>query len=291
MKTFLSYLAWVLIAVGAFFAVRAAVSSCDKGPSISWKPVLMDGHRAGAQPITMDNVDTALGVFGDDGYTSPAGVHYADDELVPQVAQVILEVQPQMTELKQVVGHSAAMYTDGRDNPDLPLANFTIDAITDYASKFFKVKMDFGLLNLGGIRVPMPEGAVTLDDLSSMFPFVNYLAYAKVKGEGLTKLLEQLAGQPAFQAVSGVKCVVKNHKLESALIGGKPIDPKKVYNVATIDFLLDGGDQIAVGAVADKVVLSHELVKDIMIKHIKNLEAKGQLIECKSDGRVIMTEE
>jgi len=234
--------------VGAFFAVRAAVSSCDKGPSISWKPVLMDGHRAGAQPITMDNVDTALGVFGDDGYTSPAGVHYADDELVPQVAQVILEVQPQMTELKQVVGHSAAMYTDGRDNPDLPLANFTIDA-------------------------------------------VNYLAYAKVKGEGLTKLLEQLAGQPAFQAVSGVKCVVKNHKLESALIGGKPIDPKKVYNVATIDFLLDGGDQIAVGAVADKVVLSHELVKDIMIKHIKNLEAKGQLIECKSDGRVIMTEE
>jgi 2',3'-cyclic-nucleotide 2'-phosphodiesterase (5'-nucleotidase family) len=151
--------------------------------------------------------------------------------------------------------------------------------------------MDVGLLNFGGIRVPMPEGAVTLDDLSSMFPFVNYLAYAKVKGAGITKLLEQLAGQDAFQAVSGVKVVVKNHKLESATIGGKPIDPKKVYNVATIDFLLDGGDQIAVGAVADKVVLSHELVKDIMIKHIKNLEAKGQLIECKSDGRVIMTEE
>ncbi len=291
MKQFLSYLAWVLIAVGAFFAVRAAAGSCDKGPSITWKPVLMDGHRAGAQPITLDNVDTALGVFGDNGYTSPAGVQYADGEMVPEVAKVILEVQPYMTELKQVIGHSAGMYMNDRDNPDLPLGNFTVDALTDYGSKFFKVKMDFGLLNFGGIRVPMPEGAVTLDDISSMFPFVNYLAYAKVKGAGIIKILEQLAGQDAFQAVSGVKAVVKNHKLESATIGGKPIDPKKVYNVTTIDFLLDGGDQIAVGAVADKVVLSHELVKDIMIKHIKNLEAKGQLIECKSDGRVIMTEE
>ena len=291
MKQFLSYLAWVLIAVGAFFAVRAAVSSCDEGPSISWKPVLMDGHRAGAQSITLDNVDTALGVFGDDGYTSPAGVKYPEDNIVPQVAEVILEVQPHMTDLKQVVGHSAGMYMNDRDNPDLPLGNFVVDALTDYGSKFFKVKMDFGLLNFGGIRVPMPEGAVTLDDLSSMFPFVNYLAYAKVKGAGITKLLEQLAGQDAFQAVSGVQVVVKNHKLESALIGGKPIDPKKVYNVCTIDFLLDGGDQIAVGAVADKVVLSHELVKDIMIKTIKDMEAKGQLIDCKSDGRVVMTEE
>ena len=291
MKQFLSYLAWVLIAVGAFFAVRAAVGSCDKGPSISWKPVLMDGHRAGAQSITLDNVDTAMGVFGDDGYTSPAGVKYPEDNIVPQVAEVILEVQPHMTDLKQVVGHSAGMYMNDRDNPDLPLGNFVVDALTAYGSKFFKVKMDFGLLNFGGIRVPMPEGAVTLDDLSSMFPFVNYLAYAKVKGVGITKLLEQLAGQDAFQAVSGVQVVVKNHKLESALIGGKPIDPKKVYNVCTIDFLLDGGDQIAVGAVADKVVLSHELVKDIMIKTIKDMEAKGQLIDCKSDGRVVMTEE
>ena len=291
MKTFLSYLVCVLIAVGAFFAVRAAVRSCDKGPSITWKAVLMDGHRAGAQSLTLDNVDTALGVFGDDGYTSPAGVHYEDGNVVPEVAKVILEVQPKMTELKQVVGHSAAMYTDGRDNPDLPLANFTVDAITDYASKYFKVKMDFGLLNLGGIRVPMPEGAVTLDDLSSMFPFVNYIAYAKVKGAGLTKLLEQLAAQPAFQAVSGVKCVVKNHKLESALIGGKPIDPKKVYNVATIDFLLDGGDGLTIAKNAKELITADKTVIDVMLPYVRSLGASGTPLEYKTDGRVVVNKE
>ena len=97
----------------------------------------------------------------------------------------MMEVQPRLAPLKVVIGHSARMMMNDRDNPDLPLGNLFADVLRDYASRYFKVPMDFAITNFGGIRVPMPEGAVTMEDISSMFPFKNYLCYVKMKGSAL----------------------------------------------------------------------------------------------------------
>jgi len=193
-----------------------------------------------------------------------------------------------MAEKKQVIGHSARMMMNDRDNPDLPLGNLLADQLRAYASKYFKKPIDFAISNFGGIRVPMPEGEILQDDIESMFPFKNYLCLVKMKGENLTKLLEQLAGTKAFQPISGATVRVKDHKLESALVGGKPIDPQRVYNVASIDFLLDGGDQLRLGALAEDVVLTHVLLKEVMLDYVKDCEAKGIVVDSKADGRVVM---
>ena len=280
------YLGWAFIIVGALVAATQAMK--PKDPEITWKRVLMDGHRAQALPITAENIETALGTFTDNGYISPAGVEYSDESTMATVAGALLEVQPKMAHLKQVIGHSDHMMMNDRDNPDLPLGNVVADALRAYGSKYFKVPMDFAVTNFGGIRVPMPEGAVTLDDITAMFPFKNYVCYVKMKGSSLTQLLEQLSGQKAFQAVSGAQVKVKGHKLESALVGGKPIDPDRVYNVTTIDFLLDGGDQLRIGALAEDVVLSHVLIKDVMLDYVTGMEKAGKIINGQPDGRVIM---
>ena len=73
-----------------------------------------------------------------------------------------------------------------------------------------------------------------------------------------------------------------------ATVGGKPIDPERLYNVASIDFLLDGGDRIALGALAEKVTLTHILLRDVMLDYVKDCESKGIVIEGAADGRVIM---
>ena len=137
-------------------------------------------------------------------------------------------------------------------------------------------------------RVPMPEGAVILDDIEAMFPFKNYMCYAKVRGSNLQRLLEQLAKTQAFQAVSGCKVKVKAHELVEAEVGGEPIDPNRLYNVTTIDFLLSGGDGIAIGALAEDVVLTDVLVKDVMLEYFQKMEAEGKVIDGQKDGRVIM---
>lgn len=285
-KTWAWVTAWGLVAVGIFFAT--GVANRGGKPKVSWQVVDLDGHRSGVVCVTAENVDTALGSFDDEGYVSPAGVRYADEDPVSRIAQTLMEVQPQMASLKQVIGHSARELVDGRENPDLPLANLFVDELRARGSREAGVPMDFALVNFGGIRVPLPGGPITLDDISSMFPFKNYVCFCKVRGENLTKLLEQLAATKAFQAVSGAQVKVKAHKLESALVGGEPIDPARIYNVTTIDFLLDGGDKINMGALSEEVTLTHLLLKDVMLDYVRDCEAKGIVIDAAPDGRVIM---
>lgn len=263
-----------------------AVSCSQPGPRMEWKRVPMDGSRTGVVPVNAENMETALGTFEDD-YVAPNGRHFTEGA-TPEVAMLLQEAQPRMARLKQVVGHSTHMLLNLRNEPDLPLANMVADALRAKGSDYFGVPMDFAITNYGGIRVPMPEGAVTLDDMESMFPFKNYMCYAKVRGNNLLRLLEQLARTPAFQAVSGCKVKVKAHELVEAEVGGQPIDPDKLYNVTTIDFLLSGGDQIAIGALAEDVVLTPVLIRDVMLEYVQGMEAEGKVLDGKKDGRVVM---
>ncbi len=271
--------------------MSALQASKGKGPEITWRLVAMDGHRMRSVPVNSTNIDRALGVFDDEGYVAPSGVRYADDSPVAAVAQVLMDAQVRLAPLKEVIGHSDAMLLNLRTEPDLPLGNLFADALRDYGSAYFKVPMDFAVTNFGGIRVPLPEGEITLEDISSMFPFQNYMVWCKMKGSSLITLFDQLAETKAFQAISGATVRVHNHVLESALIGGKPIVPDKVYNVTTIDFLLDGGDKLNIGALSENVVLSKVLLRDVMLDYVRGCEARGEVISGKSDGRVIMMED
>lgn len=282
----LNAVVWVLLFLGVLLAIRQARQGRD--PEITWQRVAMDGHRTGAKCVTAENLNTALGVFTDNGYTAPNGVVFPEDSPVPEVASALMDAQPRLSGLKVVVGHSARMMMNLRTDPDLPLGNLFADVLRARGSRDFKVPMDFAVTNFGGIRCPMPEGAITLEDIQSMFPFKNYMCYVQMKGSNLMRLLQQLAGTKAFQAVSGVRVKVKDHQIVEALIGGREIDPGKVYNVTTIDFLLDGGDRIAIGALAEKVVLTHTLLKDVMLDYVMECEAKGILVDGAADGRVVM---
>lgn len=263
-----------------------ALTACSSG--IDYKLVRMDGHRSGVVCLTAENMETGLGSFTDTSYVMPSGTTFAIDSPAAHVASALMEVQPKMAALKKVIGHSARMMMNDRDNPDLPLGNLIADILKAFGTKHFGVPMDFAIINFGGIRVPMPEGAVTLEDINSMFPFKNYMCYCKMKGTDLQELFHQLAGTKAFQATSGATVRVKKHELESVLVGGEPIDPEHIYNVTTIDFLLDGGDGLRIGALSQDVVLTHVLLKDVILDYVESMEAEGKIIDSASDGRVIM---
>jgi hypothetical protein len=149
----------------------------------------MDGSRTGVVPVNAENVSFALGQFDDEKYVAPSGAEWVEGT-VPEVAEILMDAQPKMARLKQVIGHSAKMMMNLRTEPETPLSNLFVDALRERGAKEFKVPMDFAITNFGGIRVPMPEGAITVEDIESMFPFRNYLCYAAVKGENLLKLFD-----------------------------------------------------------------------------------------------------
>jgi 2',3'-cyclic-nucleotide 2'-phosphodiesterase (5'-nucleotidase family) len=86
-------------------------------------------------------------------------------------------------------------------------------------------------------------------------PFGNATVLIDLKGRDLLEALENGVSrveerQGRFPQVSGLSFAFDParppmRRLVEASVGGQPIDPDRVYRVATIDFLLAGGDGYA----------------------------------------------
>ena len=124
---------------------------------------------------------------------------------------------------------------------------------------------DIALVNSGGIRTSLDAGPITYDGLYRALPFDNLLNVVHMTGAQV-KLMFRLAtsGTHGYPGFSGVKLTVipldqdapqtdlnhdgklekweTNHLLKVETLDGKPILDKKMYTVATYDFLVTGGD-------------------------------------------------
>ena len=147
------------------------------------------------------------------------------------------------------------------------------------------LKVDIGFANKGGVRVDMPAGPVMVDDIMSMFPFRNHLYYVALRGRDVRVILEQMAGT-TWQIVGGCRAVVKDGMLAQATVGGEPLDDERLYGIATIDFLLDGGDGFHIEKNAEKKIMCNGYIIDTMLSYVKELTAKGKPIEYECDGRI-----
>lgn len=94
--------------------------------------------------------------------------------------------------------------------------------------------VDVAIVNRGGIRQALAKGLITKNSVYSVLPFDNYLVVIELKGADLLRNLDN----PEAVAV-GVTRSAKNGFVDDE---GKPLDPDRVYSVATIDFLYFGGD-------------------------------------------------
>lgn len=264
----------------AFFCVSASAQKYE------WKHVAMDGSRTGCVSPSKDNVAEAVGTFKGNRYVAPDGKVYKKNSAVAKTARVVLDAQPAMARVKDVIGYSpAAMVVD---YPESALSNWFIDVLMARTEELAGKKVDMGIGNFGGIRVDLPEGDIILDDMLSMFPFKNQLVYVEHTGKQLRKVLEEMAAR-RFQVLGGVRVVVEDHKLVSAEIAGEPIDDDKVYGLATISFLLNGGDGLTLADGALSVtVFENEDVIDAVLAYVYAETEAGRPITYEKDGRVII---
>lgn len=251
----------------------------------SWEAVRMDGSRTGCTATSKDNIEEALGCFEGCRYIAPNGRTYARKSSVAKVARIVLDAQPAMARVKDVIAYSPAAMNVSY--PESALSNWYVDVIMRKVEELAGRKVDVGVCNFGGIRVDMPEGDVILDDLLSMFPFRNQLVYVEHKGREIRKMLESMA-ESRFQVLGGVRVVVEDGQIVSAEIGGEPIDDDKVYGVATISFLLAGGDGLALASNAVDLQSFDVDIIDAMLEHVKAETEAGRPVEYHVDGRVII---
>lgn len=258
----------------------AGVCSCS-GPGITWRKTVMDGSRTGVTAVVGEDVASALGTMEDSVYVSPSGRSFSEGS-VPGVAKALLEVQPRLSGLKEVICLSREAM--GKDGDESLLCNWAADAVRTGVEEACGRRVDVCIINKGGLRIDIPEGEVMVDDVVSLFPFRNYLSWVLLQGSDLRALLEQFAADP--QAISGARLVISDGKLESAEVGGKPLDDSAMYGVGTVDFLLDGGDGYKIARNAKDIVISKVIVKEWMVPYLRKLGQEGKMMESSIDGRV-----
>lgn len=247
-----------------------------------WKSIPVDASRTGVTCPSADNVEEAMGRMEGRNYVAPNGRVFKGRSATAKAAKLMLDAQPGMASVKEVVGYCPTGLERGGD--ESLLGDWTVDILMAAAEKEFGRKVDIGVMNHGGIRIDMPKGEVLMDDLMSMFPFKNYLAMVTMKGTEVKELFKRQSRRP--QVLGGVKFVVKDGEILELLVGGEPVDDDRIYNVATIDFLLTGGDGIFSGRQFEETLESEQLVFDFIIDYVRELAAKGQPIAKERDGRV-----
>ena len=150
-------------------------------------------------------------------------------------------------------------------NTETNLGDLVADGYRDQAGG-----TDIAFINAGGIRVPLPAGDLTLNDILIVHPFGNALSVIEATGQQVLDALEwsvhSMPGEfGGFAQVSGITfevdptipspAIADDHtmfdhiddtmerRVRNVLVGGEPLDPAKTYTLASTDYvLMNNGD-------------------------------------------------
>ena len=230
-------------------------------------PTMIDNPEGYKVPVTQAaSYSKYLGefkvVFDDNGVVKEAKGDplYLDNSIKPDEAALarIKELGAPIEELKNKEVSEATKAIDGsRENcraRECEMGNLVSDAILD------RVKgqgVEIVVQNGGGLRASIDQGAVTMGEVLTVLPFQNTLATFQISGKDIVASLEAGVSEieeakGKFPQVAGLRYAFDTSVAPNAgriksveVMEGdawKPIDPAKVYTVATNNFVRQGGD-------------------------------------------------
>jgi len=210
------------------------------------------------------------------------------DSLAPPA--MIKIMQSYKTRLDLVVNRpigTSVKYMESKA-PESLLSNFLSDQLWLKAAEFCPEGVDLAIINLGGIRAPLPAGPLTVGDIYRIMPFENEIVVLELKATDLLTILTKIA-EDGGEGVSNIRMDVQNGKISSLLIAGKPFDESRTYRIATMDYLADGNSGMTPFKNAIKRTDTHLKLRDAYISQIEKLTAQGKKVTSELDGRIRYT--
>lgn len=105
---------------------------------------------------------------------------------------------------------------------------------------------EIGLMNAGGLRVGLPAGPITLGQIMDTMPFGNSLSTLALPGADLQAIVRHglaMTGRGAYAQWSGLRLTslgtIETEQPDNSWL---PLDPTRLYRLATNNFLRSGGD-------------------------------------------------
>lgn len=180
-----------------------------------------------------------------------------------------------------VLGESLVGMSAGR--PESLLSNWAADVLVEASTFENGLPADMGLVNVGGLRNNMPKGTVRRGDIILISPFENRLAIVYLRGDKLLELMRNIAAVHGEGVSREVRLVITpDGQLVEAQVGGQPINPDRIYRVATLDYLAEGNDKMYALREAERVNVSDLFTRDCMFQSIQ----RAGKITSKIEGRI-----
>jgi 5'-nucleotidase / UDP-sugar diphosphatase len=211
----------------------------------------------------------------------PVTKDWADDAAVKAVIDDYASRQGQIAD--RLLAKSTTMLV-GNNNAvrsgEATLGDLVCDLLRE------RVKTDIALVNAGTFRSDLGPGEVKLADLMDALPFDNNIATLRLPGSALLTVLgHSIAskGEGPFLQVSGMTVVYEGGKVADVKIGGAPLEPDRMYSVATSTFMAAGKDGYDVILTEGKDKVDTGLpFNDVVVDGMSKLGT----IDYKNDGRI-----
>lgn len=206
-------------------------------------------------------------------------------------------------EMAEIIGETKVNLYRGVSGGDSPEGSLVADAMRKYS------EADFAFINFGGVRQPFYKGDITIEDVFMVQPFDNYVEIIEMNGFQLRNLVERSLSNEARLINSEDKTfALENYNIRSEglrlVVGpeygyllpsglqitydpsllpmkrivklttdkGEELEAEKTYKVAFNDFIANGGDGYAILRDFKNRNKTELLVRDVVIKHIKDLK-------------------
>lgn len=187
--------------------------------------------------------------------------------------------------MSPVVGTAARYMASHR--PESELSNLLSDILVWGAARMDE-KADFAVYNMGGIRAALAKGPVTIGDVLDVAPFENKLCVLTLTGDKVTELFSQIASVGGEGVSHGVALTIsRDGRLLSATVGGQPIDPRRSYRIATLDYLAQGNDRLVAFKAKSQVVAPQGQDNNVRYIIMDYLRAKGT-VDARTEGRIVV---
>lgn len=152
-------------------------------------------------------------------------------------------------DLDSTLAYCVKTYSKNDGHLNTAIGNFMADVVFEQGDPVFHSRtgkhIDMVLLNHGGIRSILSKGNVSARNAYELMPFDNSIVVVELRGEQVIELTQYLASRKKAHPISKLNLKVdNNYNITSALIKGEPIAKEKIYNVATNDYLYNGGSHM-----------------------------------------------
>lgn len=183
-------------------------------------------------------------------------------------------------EMGKVIGYSKNDMPTDRSKCETLLGNFVSDVVFETSKKFGTV--DCAIINSGGLRASIFKGEIKVSDIFQLMPFENKIVIVKFTGKQLKRIVEEIVHDNGVP-LSNITIVASSGVIE-AFINGKELDEQKVYHIATIDYVANGGGGLKSMWEGKIIKETNVLLREAIIKYVED----NKTIDKKIEGRVVI---